>query len=394
MTDELTAHGLDGRLVEPDWSPLTFAEVCALLARYPSAGEPVEILTVSPRPFSAASVVATTKGRVFVKRHPRAVRDRDGLLEEHRFMAHLHAQGAPVPRVLATAGGDTAIESATATYEVHETPPSLDIYQDAASWTPFLSANHARAAGVAMARLHRAAEGFDVPPREIRPLVASFSIFAAQDAAAAMKVFLAERPTLAGDTEVRAACDETLELLGSFHRELLPLLPAIDSIWTHNDFHASNLLWSPESDGPVVAAIDFGLADRTSAVHDIAHAIERNIVEWLVLVDDPDHPEKVPIHFHHLKQLLTGYESVRPLSEAEAAALAPMAALCHAEFALSESDYFLGILRSRCRARMAYNGWLLGHARWFRSVRGHQLLTFLQQWAASHSSSAQKAGAR
>jgi hypothetical protein len=157
MTSEHTAHGLDGRLVEPDWSPLTFAEVCALLARFPSAGEPVEILTVSPRPFSAASVVATTKGRVFVKRHPRAVRDRDGLLEEHRFMAHLHAQGAPVPRVLETADGETAIESATATYEVHETPPSLDIYQDAASWTPFLSANHARAAGVAMARLHHSA---------------------------------------------------------------------------------------------------------------------------------------------------------------------------------------------------------------------------------------------
>jgi Ser/Thr protein kinase RdoA (MazF antagonist) len=209
-----------------------------------------------------------------------------------------------------------------------------------------------------------------------------------------MKRFLAERPALAGDTEVRAACDEALELLEPLHQDLLPMLPELPSLWTHNDLHASNLLWSPESDGPVVAAIDFGLADRTSAVHDIAHAIERNIVEWLVLVDDPDHPEKVPIHFHHLKQLLTGYESVRPLSEAEAAALAPMAALCHAEFALSESDYFLGILRSRCRARMAYNGWLLGHARWFRSVRGHQLLTFLQQWAASHSSSAQKAGAR
>jgi Ser/Thr protein kinase RdoA (MazF antagonist) len=245
-----------------------------------------------------------------------------------------------------------------------------------------------------MARLHLAAEGFDAPRRDIRPLVASFSIFAAHDAEAAMKVFLANRPALAGDTEVRTACDETLELLGLFHQELLPLLPAIDSIWTHNDFHASNLLWSPESDGPVVAAIDFGLADRTSAVHDIAHAIERSIVEWLVLVDDPDHPENVPIHFYDLKQLLTGYESVRPLSEAEAAALAPMAALCHAEFALSESDYFLGILGSRCRARMAYNGWLVGHARWFRSVRGHQLLTFLKQWAASHSSSAQKAGAR
>ena len=50
---------MDGRLVEPDWPPLTLAEVRALLAPIPGCGEPVEILSVSPRPFSAASVVRT-----------------------------------------------------------------------------------------------------------------------------------------------------------------------------------------------------------------------------------------------------------------------------------------------------------------------------------------------
>ena len=35
------------------------------------------------------------------------------------------------------------------------------------------------------------------------------------------------------------------------------------------------------------SVIDFGLADRTNAVYDIAQAIERNIVEWLELVRDP-----------------------------------------------------------------------------------------------------------
>jgi Ser/Thr protein kinase RdoA (MazF antagonist) len=391
MMTEARVHGLDGGLTEPDWSPLTLDEVRALLCQFPSVGESVDILTVSPRPFAAASVIATTKGRVFVKRHPRAVRDKEGLREEHRFMAHLLQHGAPVARVLPTAKGETVIETEATTYEVHEAPRALDIYQDAASWSPFLSADHARSAGAALARLHLAAEGFDAPRRKPRPLIASFTIFSEQDAEAGMKRFLAERPAIAGDSEVRTACDEALELLGSFHQELLPLLPALPSLWTHNDFHASNLLWSAESNGPVVAAIDFGLADRTNPVHDIAHAIERNIVEWLVLVDDPDHPEKVPIHFHHLKQMLIGYESVRPLSDAEAAALAPMAALCHAEFALSESYYFLSILNSRCRARMAYNGWLVGHAQWFRSVRGYQLVTFLRQWAATHSSSSQKA---
>ena len=124
-------------------------------------------------------------------------------------------------------------------------------------------------------------------------------------------------------------------------------LPALPPLWTHNDLHASNLFWSDLSDNATATAvIDFGLADRTNAVHDIANAIERNIVEWLVLVADPAHPDDVPVHLDHLHALLDGYESVRPLSADEAAALAPMTALCHAEFALSEADYFLAALHS------------------------------------------------
>ena len=82
----------------------------------------------------------------------------------------------------------------------------------------------------------------------------------------------------------------------------------------------------------------------------------------------------MPVHLDHLHALLDGYESVRPLSAEEAAALAPMTALCHAEFALSEADYFLGVLHSEEKARMAYDGWLVGHARWFRGPRPRKLL--------------------
>jgi Ser/Thr protein kinase RdoA (MazF antagonist) len=140
------------------------------------------------------------------------------------------------------------------------------------------------------------------------------------------------------------------------------------------------------------AIIDFGLADRTNAVHDLANAIERNIVEWLVLVNDPAHPEGVPIHLDHLYALLDGYESVRPLTAEEAAALAPMTALCHADFALSEADYFLAALHSREKASMAYDGWLVGHARWFRNPAGKKLLDAIQSWAANRETRQQKTG--
>jgi len=382
MATEIKAHGMNGSLVEPDWAQLTMEEIRALLSGFPQCGKPLEILRVSPRPFSAAGVVAAESGPVFIKRHHRSVRDREGLLEEHRFLTHLQTHGARVPRIFIDASGESAIERGDWTYEMHEVTPGVDLYGDAVSWTPFRTVAHARAAGAALARLHDAAKGFDEPARQIRPLVASFTIFASENPKAHLESYLAVRPALATNDAVRACADNALELLAPFHEELRPFLSTLAPLWTHNDLHASNLLWSDAGENAHAAEIiDFGLADRTNAIHDLAHAIERNIVEWLVLVEDPAHPEHVPIHFNHLFALLDGYESVCSLSHEEASALAPMIALCHAEFALSEADYFLGTLHSQQKASMAYDGWLVGHARWFRSAAGNQLLDALRRWA-------------
>ncbi len=392
------AHGMDGSLVDPDWAPLTLDEVRALLGQFPGCVEPMEILSVSPRPFSAASVVAVRGGRVFIKRHHATVRDAEGLLEEHRFMNHLRAHGTQTPRVFANAWGKTAIEMGEWSYEVHGAPEGVDLYEGAISWTPFRAGAHAYSTGQALARLHLAAEGFDAPRRKPRPLVASFTIFAAGDASAEMERYLAARPALAGNAAAREHCEQALELLSPFHAELMPLLPALAPLWTHNDLHASNLFWSDAGDDArATAIIDFGLADRTNAVHDLAHAIERNIVEWLALVEAKQGSRirgqrtesmvtgaaNVPMHLDHLSALLDGYASVRLLSDEEAAALAPMTALCHAEFALSEADYFLGVLHSEEKTAMASKGWLVGHARWFRGASGKRLLEAIVRWAES-----------
>jgi Ser/Thr protein kinase RdoA (MazF antagonist) len=375
---------MDGSLVEPDWAPLAMPEIRALLMHFPQYGSPLEILSVSPRPFSAAGVVATQTGPVFIKRHHQSVRDRGGLLEEHRFLNHLQARGASVPRVLVSESGETAIAIGEWVFEAHNVPTGIDLYSTALSWTPFKTSAHARAAGQALARLHQAAAGFSAPARKPRPLVAGFTIFAAQNPRPELRSYLSARPVLSNNPAACAHAEQALDLLAPFHAELLPHLPALTLLWTHNDLHASNLLWtSAANDAQAAAIIDFGLADRTNAVHDLAHAIDRNIVEWLTLVDNPSHPNNVPVHFDHLRGLLDGYESIRTLSHEEASALAPMTALCHAEFALSEADYFLGVLHSPEKAAMAHDGWLVGHARWFHSAAGTRLLDFLRQWSQS-----------
>jgi Ser/Thr protein kinase RdoA (MazF antagonist) len=310
------------------------------------------------------------------------VRDREGLLEEHRFLEHLFIHGTHVPRVLATTSGETAIETGEWTYEVHEASEGVDLYEEALSWTPFRSMVHAHSAGQELARLHLGAEGFSAPRRKPRPLVASFTIFAAGNPSAELDHYLATRPALAESEDACSGGEQALELLAPFHAELMRLLSALPLLWTHNDLHASNLLWSDGSDNAQAKAIiDFGLADCTNAVHDLAQAIERNIVEWLALVEYSTHPEEVPIHVDHMEAMLDGYESVRPLSAEEAAALTPMTALCHAEFALTEADYFLGVLHSEEKARVASIDYLVGHARWFRGLGGGKLLDALRRWA-------------
>jgi Ser/Thr protein kinase RdoA (MazF antagonist) len=362
--------------VAPDWPPLTLEETDRVLARYPEATGAVRVAWLSPRPLSAAALVGTPSETVFVKRHHRAVRTAAGLAEEHAYLAHLARRGAPVARVLRTADGSSAVETGDWTYEVHTRAPGVDVYRDAVSWSPFVSVGHAVAAGAALARLHRATAGFRAPARRTHVLVASFRAFASPDPVAVLDDLIRTRPALADyfrDVDWR---DDVTRLHLPFHRRLTPYLPRLRPSWTHNDWHASNLLWSHGGpDAEVTAVLDVGLADRTTAVHDLATAIERNTIPWLEITEGAAGGPRLDL----VKALLDGYTSVLPLDPAAAAALPELLPLVHVEFALSEVEYFHGILGSRAGADLAYHEFLVGHTAWFTGARGRDLLDALRR---------------
>jgi Ser/Thr protein kinase RdoA (MazF antagonist) len=116
----------------------------------------------------------------------------------------------------------------------------------------------------------------------------------------------------------------------------------------------------------VAGILDFGLANRTFAAHDLAVAIERSTVTWLDLAESG----QARADLEAVDALLDGYESVRPLGPAEAAALAGALPVAHVEFALSELEYFAGVTGSAANADLAYDGYLIGHARWFAGPGG------------------------
>jgi Ser/Thr protein kinase RdoA (MazF antagonist) len=387
--EQWKAHGLTGSLVEADWPALTLPEVDELLRGYPQCGGAVRVVSVSPRPFSAASVVETPRGRVFVKRHSAAVRECDGLMEEHQLLEYLASRTGLVKAALKDGEGRSAVCVGQWTYEVHPVADGVDLYEEALSWTPFSCADHARAAGRAMAELHAAAEGYEAPRRKTQPLVSSFTIFSGElmgcglpdEPVARMGAFLEERPRLRDYAEKREWRRAFEELLMPLYAKLEPLLGELTPLWTQNDFHASNLTWSEAGGGARVCSVmDFGLADRTAAVHDLATAIERNCIEWLRIESDED---AGVMHFDHVDALLAGYEEVRGLRPVEKQALVALLPLVHGEFALSETDYFLSVVGSEEKARLGYEGYFLGHVEWFLSEAGRGLLGHLQKWADS-----------
>lgn len=367
--------GVHGVQDKRDWPPLTEAEVAAVLAQYASLPPVTAILWHSMRPFSAAGIVLL-KGdgpkTVVVKRHHAQLRSVAALEVEHAFMQHLRERGIPVSTVLSTAEGATAVTQDIWTYEVFLPAQGEDLYRDTMSWLPYQSTDHARIAGAELARLHKAAKGFDAPARgETCPLVSGMVAVGQAELLPALRAWITRQPGLAQQLAGRPWEQDVQTVLEPFHAKLRPLLADVTPCWGHGDWHGSNLLWATGPEAGVASVLDFGMTDRTCAVFDLAVALERSGVKWL------DLPSPGVVVYPQMQALLQGYQSVRPLSEAERALLVAFMPLVHVEFAFSEVAYFGALLKDAASAEVAYTEYLLDHARWFASREGRALLGWL-----------------
>jgi Ser/Thr protein kinase RdoA (MazF antagonist) len=372
-------HGMGTALEAPTWPAITAPEAEAILARFPGAGRLVGLRWHSPRPFSAATLLQTSRGEFLLKRHHKDLRSPASLAQEHAFVAHLRAAGLPVPEIMASTGRAGVIAQAEWTYELHRKAPGIDLYRDRISWTPFLSLDHAHAAGAALARLHRAARSFHAPARAPQPLVASLTILPAPDPLAAAEAYVAARPAVAGWLADRPWRRELGRLFAALGEGLSQRLERLPSLWTHNDWHPSNLLWT--GDGEVCSIIDFGLATRTCALHDLAIAIERSTVEWLRLGEGGGGGEAIADPAA-AAAVLAGYRGVVPLDARDVETVIRLLPLVHVEFALSEIDYFAGLVAEPDHAALAWDGYLIGHAEWFLSPAGRDFQARIRGRAA------------
>jgi Ser/Thr protein kinase RdoA (MazF antagonist) len=370
-------HGMGRELAEPDWPALTDQEVSEVV------GGTSAVAWRSPRPMSAAALVRRGTSTVFVKRHHLSVRNPAQLVAEHRFAAHLRGRGQPVPAVLRLAGGQSVLRRGEFCYEAYQLAGGADLYRDAVSWSPYANPEHAHAAGAALAALHLAAADFPLAARPPAVLMNSCGVICAADPFAQITRLSGVRPDIAAYLAGRRWQQDYATVLAPLIAAAAPRLRALPGQWGHGDWHPSNLTWTSSpatgpSAGPaarVAGILDFGLANRTSAMHDLAIALERSVVAWLDLAETGT----AAADLDAAAALLDGYQAVRPLSEAEAGALPQVLPVVHVEYALSEIDYFTAVARSPANADLAYD-YLIGHARWFGQPQGAGLLEFLRRY--------------
>lgn len=377
MNSDHLVHGLAGNEIAPDWPALTLPELESLLQRYPQLGAPRHIAWHSSRPLSAACLVDTNAGEFFVKRHHQRVRTVATLSEEHRFTAHLRGKGLPLPQVMPDLDGESAVALGEWIYEIQQRAAGTDLYRDTISWEPLANRKHAHSTGRMLAALHAASTDYDAAQRHTHILVARSELIAAVDPVAALHTQLPQRPGLADYLRRRDWENELAALVAPWHTELQPRLAREPRLWTHGDWHVSNLCWSdPGDNANITAVLDFGLAAANCALFDLATAIERNAIAWLAL----DTGLRA-IHPGIARALIEGYREMRLLDGDDIRLLADLLPLVHVDFALSEVEYFHAITQSTANADVAYEVFLRGHADWFHTPSGQAMLCAIRDCA-------------
>ena len=362
-------HGMGESLELKDWQDISAADLAQLQRLYPQLQGQAAVLWRSPRPFSSAMLIQVNQAAYFIKRSHRSFRTAADLKQEHQLIQHLADQQLPLPKIICSKDGATAVELDDWSYEVHEKAPGLDLYADHLSWKPFFCAAHAAQAGQMLAALHKAAENYPaVQGRSAQQLISNQDLLLSDDIAQAIRQRIQNSPALSAYFADQELDQAWLSQLAHVHEKIQAPMQRAPKIWTHNDLHASNLLWSENSDqAEISTVIDFGLTDRNSAIYDLAVTVERNFIDWLALNQTQD----IHIDEAGLQAFIQAYvKHAHPLKEL--AILPELIKIVHTDFAVSELEYFAGITRNFKHADAAYHDWLIAHTDWFFKLQGQQ----------------------
>lgn len=362
-------------IVQQRWRDITLPEARRVLLALAEPLSASAMISRSARPTAAGAMVATDCGNVYIKRYHASVRDVCTIHPYQRYVAWLAGHGMNVmPFLPFDAARHRGADGCTFTvgsyvYEVCAQAPGEDRYAHALTWDPPATLDEARGLGETVARIALASRGFD-EPRAARPdpYQNRFGLFAAGDFDEEFDGWLDARPA------VRRYLERTgrnwrrdLEPYRAYMRHVAPRYGELPESWTHGDPHVSNMLWKGHAPSSV---IDFGLADRNTALFDLVEAIERNAIQFVQIMDGQTDACRSDV----ARAIIESYERLRPLSDVERDVLPWMLPLAQAEASLNWIAYFVdGPMRDE-DADWCYDTAFNAHAAWFGTPDGRRFL--------------------
>lgn len=376
ITSQALGHGMGTDWEEKDWAHISLSDLEALQIYYPVLRGELQLLWHSPRPFSSAAIIEIRGSGIqyFIKRSHRSFRHAKDLLEEHAFIQHLAAKNLPIVVLVPSTQGETALELGEWTYEVHQKAKGIDLYHAQQSWTPFFYPDHAAKTGEFLAKLHVAAQDFPMQQARLAQyLVCNQALLESENIVEAIHQRINGSAELSSYFSNKTLDLDILNYISELHNSIKTVIQNASKIWTHNDAHASNFLWSAQSiQAEITTIFDFGLANYNSALYDFATTVERNFIDWLQLGNTQD----LAIDYDGLTAFIQAYFVHQPVS-AEFSVLPTLLQIVHIDFAFSELEYFVGITKNIAHADSAYQDWFIGHINWFRSPQGQQFIRTL-----------------
>lgn len=376
----------DYTIIEPVWPPFGADEALPVMARF--ALPEARVTSQSIRMMSCAVTLSTPRGPFFLKRYHRSVMSAPELRARHQAVNLLRdvedGHALTVTGFPLTPDGDSVIEDGEWLYELNDFAPGEDRYRGRYSWNAPNSLGEAESLGRTLALLHLRAEAI----AHLAPADPGPGFFQSRCDLAMGQVsvedYLAARPML---TEWAAdmATDETaasveggsgasgLDLAAEIEAALAWRTPeitrtyaALPRLWIHGDGHCSNMMYAGEE---VCALFDFGLSTVSTAVADLAIALERNTLLWLdILGGKPD-----AYRMDMTEAILRGYQAMRPLTFLEAALLPHIMRAVHIDPALDWIPYHL-ISGRPSNAKWALETFFRGHTTWFTTEDGRRYL--------------------
>jgi Ser/Thr protein kinase RdoA (MazF antagonist) len=234
--------------------------------------------------------------------------DRSRASASHKLQQIASRGGVPVASLMPLRGGGTLLHLDGRLYELF-------------AWIPGERYNRlqgqARAAGIALARMHGAFSGVEL--LEELPLGG----FSESDSVRAMLATAHARACERSDASLRAAIDGHIDTmvrhLDRIESKLtLKGLPLQRNAICHGDFHPGNTLWYGDSLG---AVIDFDSARKESVAAEIANAA----LQFSVCQRTGDDPRQWPVGLDpdNLRSFIAGYSAAAAIDMREIAPLIP-----------------------------------------------------------------------